>query len=83
MLIPNPRIGPWIVREGECATLVVPVENGDRFDCLRIALTPARLAKLVAEAAPILRDDLCRTAMRQSIDFSEKSHDDASQDIEK
>lgn len=75
MLIPNPRIGPWIVREGEAGTLVVPVENGDRFDCLRINLTPARLAGLVAEAAPILRDNLQREAVQESTEFSAKSHD--------
>lgn len=75
MLIPNPRIGPWIVREGDCAQLVVPVENGDRFDCLRIEMTPARLSALVAEASIILRDELARHAMRELNDFSEKSHE--------
>ncbi|TVR07011.1 MAG: hypothetical protein EA385_14075 [Salinarimonadaceae bacterium] len=76
MLIPDPRIGPWLVRDDQGSTLVIPLQNGEGHDCIHMRLRPGQLAHLVAEGVKHMRDYVMLSEVRQTADFVPKSHDD-------
>lgn len=82
MLIPDQRLGPYLVETNGKATLIIPVENGEKFDCLRMNVSRDQLALLVANGARILSDLLQREDVRFSTDFTEKSDGTQCQAIE-